>query len=496
MQADGTFRTEGQPFNGQEEHLFSHARSLSFLTVLFLFAVDAICVFLACLVAVLLLFPGGSRESVLQHFADYLAYPVVFVALWFWVGAWQQLFASHRKDSLLFQWWEVLKAVLITLVLCGFAVAFFTRLRTDPRFLVSFGLGALVLISAFRIGLRLALWAARHRGLDPRRVLIVGANPRTAHLVKVLHSHPRYGYEIVGVLEDEPARLECLAGLAVPHVGKLDDLERVLIDKVIDEVHVCLPVRSFYETIQHIAHLCVGVGVSVRLIADLFPLRLATSRLHRIENIPMLSLSTTPESTAQLAFKRAVDILGSLGGLVVLSPALLVTAIAIKWDSPGPAFFLQERVGKNQRRFRIVKFRSMVADAEAQREDLEALNEADGPVFKIRQDPRITRVGRFIRKYSIDELPQLFNVLKGEMSLVGPRPPIPKEVAQYTWDQRRRLSVKPGMTGLWQVSGRSDVSFKEWVDLDLRYIDTWSVLEDFRILLKTFRVVIQGRGAA
>ena len=212
--------------------------------------------------------------------------------------------------------------------------------------------------------------------------------------------------------------------------------------------------------------------------------------------IPMLSLSTVPESTAQLAFKRLLDIVVSLSLLIGLSPFFLLVAILIKLESPGPVFFLQERVGMNQRRFKIYKFRSMVADAEEQRKNLETLNEADGPVFKIRNDPRITRVGRFIRKYSIDELPQLINVLRGEMSLVGPRPPIPAEVEQYTWDQRRRLSVKPGMTGLWQVSGRSDLSFKEWVELDLRYIDSWSIWEDFAILLKTFRVVIEGRGAA
>jgi len=300
----------------------------------------------------------------------------------------------------------------------------------------------------------------------------------------------------LGVVEDDAQRVETLRGYNLPHLGAFRELEHLLTEQVIDEGHVCLPVRSSYELIQSIAHLCVGVGVPVRLVADLFPLRLATSRAFRMGQIPMLSLSTVPESAGQLAIKRLLDIAVSLSLLMGLSPFFLLIAVLIKLETRGPVFFLQERVGVNQRRFKIYKFRSMVADAEDQRKRLDALNEADGPVFKIRNDPRITRVGRFIRKYSIDELPQLINVLNGEMSLVGPRPPIPAEVEQYTWDQRRRLSVKPGMTGLWQVSGRSDLSFKEWVELDLQYIDSWSIWEDFMILLKTFRVVIEGRGAA
>jgi len=210
-----------------------------------------------------------------------------------------------------------------------------------------------------------------------------------------------------------------------------------------------------------------------------------------------LSLSTIPEAQAQLAFKRLFDFVVSSLLILMLLPVLFIPlAILIKLESKGPVFFLQERVGQNQRRFKMIKFRSMVANAEELRAALEAMNEADGPVFKIRKDPRITRIGGFIRKYSVDEFPQLFNVWMGQMSLVGPRPPIPAEVEEYTWSQRRRLSVRPGMTGLWQVSGRSDVGFEEWVELDLTYIDNWSVMQDVMILLKTFGAVVRGRGAA
>jgi len=241
--------------------------------------------------------------------------------------------------------------------------------------------------------------------------------------------------------------------------------------------------------------LCEGMGVGVRLIADLFPLRLATSRVMKIEDIPILALSTVPENQPQLILQRVTDIVVSATALLLLSPVFLMTAIAIKLETRGPVFFRQERVGLNRRRFKMAKFRSMVADAEARRKEVEALNEADGPIFKAANDPRLTCVGRFIRKYSIDELPQLFNVLMGHMSLVGPRPPLPHEVALYSWRERRRLSVKPGMTGLSQVSGRSDLSFDDTVDLDLYYIDRWSIGLVFRILVMTVPAVLKGRGA-
>ncbi|HOV73227.1 MAG TPA: sugar transferase [Candidatus Hydrogenedentes bacterium] len=454
---------------------------------------DTGAVLLAVLAAITLTQTGGT---LLERIFSQLPFVAIFLAAWFAAAFHEDLFASQRKEHLIYPLIGISKAVVMAFIFAGFATAFLTQYRPTPPFLVSFGVAAWLFIGGARIGLRIAIWTFRKWGFNPRNVLIVGANPRTKHLLDEVMRHARYGYRVLGIVEDDPQRVETLREYNLPHLGEFRALERLLTEQVVDEVHVCLPVRSSYELIQSIAHLCVGVGVPVRLVADLFPLRLATSRAFRMGKIPMLSLSTVPESTAQLAFKRLLDIVVSLSLLIGLSPFFLLVAILIKLESPGPVFFLQERVGMNQRRFKIYKFRSMVADAEEQRKNLETLNEADGPVFKIRNDPRITRVGRFIRKYSIDELPQLINVLRGEMSLVGPRPPIPAEVEQYTWDQRRRLSVKPGMTGLWQVSGRSDLSFKEWVELDLRYIDSWSIWEDFAILLKTFRVVIEGRGAA
>jgi len=213
-------------------------------------------------------------------------------------------------------------------------------------------------------------------------------------------------------------------------------------------------------------------------------------------DMPMLGISRVPTSQGRLLVKRMLDITGATIGILLAGPILLFTAIAIKISAPGPVFFRQVRAGRQGRKFTMIKFRSMVVDAEAQREKLAHLNEMDGPVFKIKHDPRITRVGRFIRSTSIDELPQLFNVLVGDMSLVGPRPPLPSEVEQYEPWQRRRLSVKPGLTGLWQVSGRNQVDFDEWMQLDLRYIDTWSLWLDIKIILKTVPVVLFHKGAS
>ncbi|MEK7794968.1 MAG: exopolysaccharide biosynthesis polyprenyl glycosylphosphotransferase, partial [Candidatus Hydrogenedentota bacterium] len=264
----------------------------------------------------------------------------------------------------------------------------------------------------------------------------------------------------------------------------------------VGEVYVTLPIRTYYSDIETISNACAARRIPLRLVAELFPLKVASNELMYVDDVALLSLSAVPEERIRLAMKRAIDFLASTLLLLVLFVPLFIVALLIKADSRGPIFFAQERVGQNRRRFSMLKFRSMVVDAEARRAGLDALNEADGPVFKIRNDPRITRVGRFIRKYSVDEFPQLINVWLGQMSLVGPRPPLASEVEKYSWDQRRRLSVKPGMTGLWQVSGRSNVGFEEWVALDLQYIDTWSVWSDFKILLKTFGAVVRGRGAA
>jgi exopolysaccharide biosynthesis polyprenyl glycosylphosphotransferase len=228
---------------------------------------------------------------------------------------------------------------------------------------------------------------------------------------------------------------------------------------------------------------------------DLFATRIAARNVEDLDGIPLLSLETTPSDIVPLAAKRAFDLVLSSAALLVLAPVFLVFAVAIRLESPGPVLFRQRRVGVNGREFMLYKFRSMYQDAEARLESLRARNEVSGPVFKIRDDPRVTRVGRFMRRTSIDELPQFWNVLRGEMSVVGPRPPLPAEVKQYQRWQVRRLSMKPGITCIWQVSGRSHISFERWMELDLQYIDNWSLWRDVKILARTIPAVLTGRGA-
>ncbi len=463
---------------------------------LFLLIGDLGCFSLSAILAAYLHLNVGSWPDAwtfsLAHFWDSL---VVYV-VWFVVGWSQGTFVSRRHDPLTLQAYRVVRTAIFTLLIAYFLVDLLTLEITGTRYAVTFGLLALLTVTGFRLSLAFSLGLLRQRGFNVKQVLMVGANERTAGLLDIITARSQFGYRVVGVLDDDPDRMRLLAKYRVPYLGKFSDAEEVLTSRVIDEVHVALPVRSCYEQIQSLADLCLGVGVAMRLLADLFPLQLATSRVHDFEGLPMLSLTTSSEDPNQLFAKRLADIVISSVLLLVLLPLLVAIAVAIRVSSRGPVFFRQERVGLNQRKFKMVKFRSMVVDAETQRDALAERNEADGPIFKIKDDPRVTNVGRFIRKYSIDELPQLINVFKGEMSLIGPRPHPTAEVEKYTWHQRRRLSVKPGMTGLAQVSGRSELAWEECVDLDLGYIDSWSAAKDLWIVFRTFRAVATARGAS
>lgn len=276
----------------------------------------------------------------------------------------------------------------------------------------------------------------------------------------------------------------------------LADLSAIISYEPVDEVIVALPLRRRRALIEKIVEACEEQGIMVRVRTDLFELRVARPQVDTIDGVPVVTIRSGPEDGWQLVLKRIIDFMGSLVLLILLAPFLLLVALLIRMDSPGPVLFAQERVGLNRRRFKLIKFRTMIQEADKKQEQFEALNEADGPVFKIKNDPRITRLGRFLRQFSIDELPQLLNVLKGEMSLVGPRPLPVRDVKliDAQW-HKRRFSVKPGLTCLWQVNGRSDVSFERWVRMDLEYIDTWSLALDLKILLKTIPVVFRGSGA-
>lgn len=276
------------------------------------------------------------------------------------------------------------------------------------------------------------------------------------------------------------------------YIGLVDDLESLIREHHIDEIYVGQDIYSNLELAQKYLDLCIEMGVTVRMIIDFYDRHTAQSYVTSVGTYPVVVFHTIALNRTAECIKRAVDIVGGVVGLILASPIMLVTAIAIKLDSPGPVFFKQTRVGKNGRQFKIYKFRSMYIDAEERKKELLSQNEIGGGVmFKIKDDPRITRVGKVIRKLSIDELPQFINVVAGSMSLVGTRPPTLDEVEKYQTNQWRRISIKPGLTGMWQVSGRSSIQdFEEIVKLDVEYIDNWSIWMDIKIMLKTVKVLL------
>jgi exopolysaccharide biosynthesis polyprenyl glycosylphosphotransferase len=291
---------------------------------------------------------------------------------------------------------------------------------------------------------------------------------------------------------DEPIHDRLVAEV----LGTADDLEEVLKRHVVAEVFIAGNGDSQRAAMQQCIRVLERFGIPFALPACGFRFGRARPEYERAVADGYIHYLSVRHKPVQLAIKRLVDVAASSVALALLSPLMIVVAILIKLTSRGPILFKQQRVGRHGRPFHMLKFRSMVVNAEELKAKLMALNEQAGPVFKMKRDPRITPVGRFIRKYSVDELPQLINVLRGEMSLVGPRPPVPSEVARYEAWQRRRLSVRPGLTCVWQVSGRNEISFEEWMYLDMQYIDHWSLGQDFQLILKTVPVVLTGRGAS
>ncbi len=348
--------------------------------------------------------------------------------------------------------------------------------------------GAAAVTAAGRVAARGALAALRRRGFNRCRVLIVGTGEEACQFARAVTARPELGVEVAGFLD---GWRESVAGF--PVLGQTREIRRVLVEHVVDEVILAEP-GADRELVAEVVDACAAEGKAVHLAADVLlgapPGVGRRCGVGTVAGLPVLSCLPGPRDSVALLAKRVLDLAGAVAGLAVAWPVMLVVAVLIKLDSSGPVFFVQERVGLHGRRFRLYKFRSMVADAERRLAEVAHLNEMTGPVFKIAADPRVTRVGRWLRRTSLDELPQLFNVLKGEMSLVGPRPPLPREVERYGPRERRRLSVKPGITCLWQVSGRNRIPFERWVELDLDYIERWSLWLDLKILARTVPAVL------
>jgi exopolysaccharide biosynthesis polyprenyl glycosylphosphotransferase len=362
--------------------------------------------------------------------------------------------------------------------------------------------GALLSI---RVVMRTTIRLMRSQGRDYRIWLLIGHNARAARIAKEVLANPHYGVRIDEIVDfgeqrgggHADARLRAMGRLlsTIPSrtVQGAEEVRHILASRIIDEVVITLPVRSYYDEMKSILDLCHEAGISVKLQPDPFDRVGYKSEVSQIGDIPIVTHYTGP-SHVHLATKRMVDLIGATVGLLLLSPLLVVIALAIKLTSAGPAFFRQTRVGLYGRHFEIIKFRSMRADAQQHREELAALNEAQDVAFKIRHDPRVTAVGRVLRNFHLDELPQLWNVLVGDMSLVGPRPLVPNEAHGNEWWQRRRLSMPPGLTCFWQVTGDHRMPFRNWVQLDLDYIDGWSVWLDLKLIFSTFTTMARGDG--
>ena len=389
---------------------------------------------------------------------------------------------------------HIIRSAFISFVLFGFFSYLFKLTGISRSFVVIVFLLSIAVLIIEKILLLLFIRTIRRKGFNFRNVLIVGTNIRAQRFIRDLDYHRELGLKIAGVL-DQDHELVGQQVCGYPVIGTFADLPKILEKQVIDYVILVIP-RSSLDNVEPLIRHCETTGTVVSVAVDLFDLQFTMGKEGSLLGVPMITFESTPDKLWQLILKRLGDIALSATGLVIISPFYALIAIFIKTTSKGPIYFTQERCGLQGRRFKLYKFRTMDADAESQLDDLLERNEMEGPAFKLSDDPRVTPAGKILRKISIDELPQLWNVLRGDMSLVGPRPSLPREVEQYDHWQRRRLSMRPGITCLWQVNGRNNiVSFDQWAKLDLEYIDNWSLGLDFKILVRTIPAVISGAGA-
>jgi exopolysaccharide biosynthesis polyprenyl glycosylphosphotransferase len=387
---------------------------------------------------------------------------------------------------------DVARAVLV-LAVSTFVLLFWLKLPNVSRqFLLLLFPAQVVLTIASRFALRWTFATARARGLSRRFMLVVGTGAEAESFADRIEARREMGLHVIGHL-GEPDGGRRSRPLRRPILGRLEDIEAVLHASVVDEVAICLASEQL-ALVEPITRLCEDEGRIVRIPASATGLTLPGARIEQFDGIRIMSLVYGPDRVLALLAKRALDIVLSVVGLVLLSPLFLIVSLILIVAEGRPVMFRQVRVGLHGRPFTIAKFRTMTADAEARYEDVAALSDTRGAAFKMKNDPRVTRVGAFLRKTSIDELPQLWNVLRGEMSIVGPRPAPPREVAEYDVWHRRRLSMKPGITGLWQVEARFDEEFDRRARLDLTYIDRWSIWLDLRIIARTIPALVANPG--
>lgn len=403
------------------------------------------------------------------------------------------MYQSIRTRTYLEILWAVVKSAAVTFLLLGTFIFLFKLTFVSRLFFITFMAFSLFFIWLEKTAIFMSSHYVRRQGLNTRRLLIVGTGRRAEEFIKRVDKHPEWGFEILGAIDDEPGRGVHKVG-RLEAIGTLDDIPRIFHRDAIDEVVFVVP-RSRLNSLQGAIDDCETEGVAVNVAVDLFDTKLARSSVTELDGLPLLRFRTTVAKEWELLIKRLFDFAASGLGLLVLSPLFLVMAILIRVTSKGPVFFKQNRLGLAGRRFTLLKFRTMRLGAHDVLSEVTDLNSMTTPEFKEKKTRWITPVGRFMRKFSIDELPQLINVFVGHMSIVGPRPTVPDEVEKYKDWQRRRFSMKPGITCLWQVNGRNNIAFEDWMKLDLEYLDNWSLWLDAKILMKTVPVVLFGIGA-
>ena len=408
-----------------------------------------------------------------------------WVAIGYWFNVYEKLDSAHPR-VVLRDTFEQCALGAIALVLAQYAL----RLDLSRSFVALFAVYAWILLCLFRLNAARVIGRVRREFGAAHYVMVVGSGASAKNLGEALERSSDYGIRLVGFLDEEPGQVELSRSYERYALSTLRELLR---SQVIDEIIFAVESSKLAE-MEEVFLLCDEEGVRTRVAVDFFPHVNSQVYLDRLGTTPLLTFSAAPHDEIRLLLKRATDVLLAAAALVLLMPFMLLTALAIRLSSPGPAIFRQERCGLNGRRFTFYKFRSMCDNAEELKASLLHLS-SKSTAFKMRNDPRLTGIGRFLRKFSIDEWPQLWNVLKGDMSLVGPRPAVPEEVELYQTWQRRRLRMRPGLTCLWAVAGRDQLDFDTWMKMDMQYIDNWSLALDWKIMLRTIPRVLSGRGA-